>query len=76
MIQADKAYSRAANVSTFLKKLMSITWMRLTIFPKVLRHIDEVVSNLFDRLDKRVMPVLVILAKTFRSLSACRRASE
>ncbi|MBA0861335.1 hypothetical protein Goshw_026949 [Gossypium schwendimanii] len=27
MIQADKAYSRAANVSTFLKKLMSITWM-------------------------------------------------
>ncbi|MBA0769852.1 hypothetical protein Gotri_018545 [Gossypium trilobum] len=27
MTQADKAYSRAANVSTFLKKLMSITWM-------------------------------------------------
>ncbi|MBA0782757.1 hypothetical protein Gotri_000583, partial [Gossypium trilobum] len=26
-IQADKAYSRAANVSTFLKKLMSITGM-------------------------------------------------
>ncbi|MBA0861336.1 hypothetical protein Goshw_026949 [Gossypium schwendimanii] len=82
MIQADKAYSRAANVSTFLKKLMSITWMSeqwvhldtkkrvdifalsiygLTIFPKVLRHIDEVVSNLFDRLDKRVMAVLPLL---------------
>ncbi|MBA0782755.1 hypothetical protein Gotri_000583 [Gossypium trilobum] len=27
-IQADKAYSRAANVSTFLKKLMSITGMK------------------------------------------------
>ncbi|MFQ6667041.1 hypothetical protein Gotur_033185, partial [Gossypium turneri] len=26
-IQADKAYSKAANVSTFLKKLMSITGM-------------------------------------------------
>ncbi|MBA0638536.1 hypothetical protein Godav_025035 [Gossypium davidsonii] len=26
-IQADKAYSRAANVSTFLKKFMSITGM-------------------------------------------------
>ncbi|MBA0880216.1 hypothetical protein Goshw_015091 [Gossypium schwendimanii] len=26
-IQADKAYSRAANVPTFLKKLMSITGM-------------------------------------------------
>ncbi|MBA0819165.1 hypothetical protein Gohar_022252 [Gossypium harknessii] len=27
-IQADKAYSRAANVSTFLKRLMSITGMK------------------------------------------------
>ncbi|MBA0755444.1 hypothetical protein Gogos_021963 [Gossypium gossypioides] len=27
MIQADKAYSRTANVPTFLKKLMSITGM-------------------------------------------------
>ena len=27
-VQADKAYSRAANVPTFLKKLMSITEMR------------------------------------------------
>ncbi|MFQ6630814.1 hypothetical protein Gotur_009926 [Gossypium turneri] len=26
-IQADKAYSRAVNVSTFVKKLMSITKM-------------------------------------------------
>ncbi|KAK5819786.1 hypothetical protein PVK06_024809 [Gossypium arboreum] len=120
-IQADKAYSRAANVLTFLKKLMSITGMSdqwvtaqikkkgeskcipwkslrdlilaypdtkkrvdifamsiygLVIFPKALGHIDEVVSNLFDQLDKRVTPIPTILAETFRSLSACRRVAE
>ncbi|MFQ6641752.1 hypothetical protein Gotur_016764 [Gossypium turneri] len=77
-IQADKTYSRAANVSTFLKRLMSITGMThpdmkkrvdiftlsiygLVIFPKALRHIDDAVSNLFDRLDERVTPIPVIL---------------
>ncbi|PPD98471.1 hypothetical protein GOBAR_DD04511 [Gossypium barbadense] len=48
----------------------------LVIFPKELGHVDEAVSDLFDRLDKRVTPVLAILAETFRSLSACRRAGE
>ncbi|MBA0628602.1 hypothetical protein Godav_023306, partial [Gossypium davidsonii] len=48
----------------------------LIVFPKVLGHVDEVVSDLFDRLDKRVTPVPSILAKTFRSLNACRRAGE
>ncbi|MBA0816746.1 hypothetical protein Gohar_001373 [Gossypium harknessii] len=117
-IQADKAYSRVVNVSTFLKKLISITGMSkqwvaarikqkgdskcipwkslwdlilahfntkkkvdvfalsiygLVIFPKALGYIDDAVLDLFDRLDKRVMPVSVILAETFRSLSACRR---
>ncbi|MBA0700852.1 hypothetical protein Goari_022903 [Gossypium aridum] len=48
----------------------------LVIFPKTLGHIDEAVSDLFDRLDKRVTPIPVILAETFRSLSACRRAGE
>ncbi|MBA0772761.1 hypothetical protein Gotri_008091 [Gossypium trilobum] len=66
-IQADKAYFRAANVPNFLKKLMSI--MEIS-------HIDDAVSNLLNRLDKRVIPVLAILAETFRSLSACRRAGE
>ncbi|MBA0765122.1 hypothetical protein Gotri_014373 [Gossypium trilobum] len=28
MIQADKAYSRAVNVLTFVKKLMNVTRMR------------------------------------------------
>ncbi|KAH1063969.1 hypothetical protein J1N35_028956 [Gossypium stocksii] len=46
------------------------------IFPKALRHIDEAITNLFDRLDKHVTPVPAILAETFRSLSMCRRAGE
>ncbi|KAA3451063.1 Nucleoside-triphosphatase THEP1 [Gossypium australe] len=108
-IQLEKAYFRAANVPTFLKKLMSITCMSeqwvvarinlrdlilahsdtkkrvdifamsiygLVIFPKALGHVDEAVSDLFDWLGKRVTPVPAILAKTFRSLSACRRAGK
>ncbi|KAK5770823.1 hypothetical protein PVK06_046978 [Gossypium arboreum] len=56
--------------------IFSLCIYGLVIIPKVLRHIDEAVANFFDRLDKRVTPVPVILAETFRSLSACRRASE
>ncbi|MFQ6665145.1 hypothetical protein Gotur_031992, partial [Gossypium turneri] len=48
----------------------------LVVFPKALGHVDEAVSDLFDRLDKRVTPVPAILAETFRSLNACRRAGE
>ncbi|MBA0873716.1 hypothetical protein Goshw_006123 [Gossypium schwendimanii] len=48
----------------------------LLIFPKALGHIDEAVSDLFDRLSKGITPVLAILAETFRSLNACRRAGE
>ncbi|MBA0828533.1 hypothetical protein Goarm_013205, partial [Gossypium armourianum] len=120
-IQANKAYSRPANIPTFLKKLMSITktseqWVTtqikqngdskcipwknfrdlilahpdmkkgidvfalsiygLVVFPKALGHVDEVVSDLFDRLHKGVTPVSVILAETFRSLNVCQRAGE
>ncbi|MBA0672981.1 hypothetical protein Goklo_007495 [Gossypium klotzschianum] len=48
----------------------------LVVFPKALGHVDEAVSDLFDRLDKRVIPIPAILVETFRSLSACRRAGE
>ncbi|XP_040945788.1 uncharacterized protein [Gossypium hirsutum] len=48
----------------------------LIVFPKILGHIDEAVTDLFDRLDKGVTPVLVILAKTFWSLNVCRRTGE
>ncbi|MBA0754748.1 hypothetical protein Gogos_022094, partial [Gossypium gossypioides] len=118
-IQVDKAYSRAANVPTFLKRLISITRMsrqsvaaqikqkedskciswkflrdlilvhpdmkkrvdvfalsiyRLVIFPKALGYIDDAILDLFDQLDKKVTPIPTILAETFRSLNACRRA--
>ncbi|XP_016684102.1 uncharacterized protein [Gossypium hirsutum] len=48
----------------------------LVMFPKTLGHVDEAVTGLFDRLKKRVTPVPAILAETFRSLNACRRAGE
>ncbi|KAA3488032.1 coiled-coil domain-containing protein 102A-like protein [Gossypium australe] len=56
--------------------VFSLSIYGLVIFPKALRHIDEVVSDLFDRLDKRVTHVPMILAETFISLSAFRRAGE
>ncbi|MBA0672320.1 hypothetical protein Goklo_024638 [Gossypium klotzschianum] len=48
----------------------------LVIFPRALVHVDEAVLDLFDRLDKGVTLVPAILAETFRSLNACRRAGE
>ncbi|KAA3464961.1 myosin heavy chain-like [Gossypium australe] len=48
----------------------------LVIFPKALRHVDEPVIYLFDRLEKGVTQVPASLAETFRSLNACRRAGE
>ncbi|XP_017617686.1 uncharacterized protein LOC108462221 [Gossypium arboreum] len=84
-IQADRAYSRPVNVSTFLKKLMKTTgmseqWVATRIKQKgdskSLGHVEEAVSDLFNRIDKGTMPIPVILAETFRSLNACRRTSE
>ncbi|KAL1073730.1 hypothetical protein V6Z11_D11G243500 [Gossypium hirsutum] len=48
----------------------------LVVFPKALGHVDEVITDLFDHLDKRVTPILAILTETFRSLSACRKVGE
>ncbi|MFQ6660646.1 hypothetical protein Gotur_029081 [Gossypium turneri] len=89
-IQADRVYSRAVNVPNFLKKLINITgmneqWVAARIkqkgdskfvFSKALEHVDEAVTNPFDRLDKGVTLVPVILAETFRSLNGYRRTSE
>ncbi|MFQ6668308.1 hypothetical protein Gotur_033997 [Gossypium turneri] len=88
-VQVDRIYSKVVNVPTFLRKLMNITGMNakkvdifalsiygMVVFPKALGHVDEAVTNLFDRLDKRVTPIPVILVETFRSLNACRRARE
>ncbi|MFQ6652977.1 hypothetical protein Gotur_024605 [Gossypium turneri] len=43
----------------------------LVVFPKALGHVDEAVTDLFDQLDKKVTPIPIIMAETFRSLSAC-----
>ncbi|MBA0868220.1 hypothetical protein Goshw_010499 [Gossypium schwendimanii] len=48
----------------------------LVVFPKALGHVDEAVTDLFDRLDKRVTPVPSILVETFRSLNSYRRAGN
>ncbi|MBA0785497.1 hypothetical protein Gotri_026342, partial [Gossypium trilobum] len=48
----------------------------LVVFPKALGHVDKTVTDLFNRLDKRVTPIPAILPETFRSLSACRKAEE
>ncbi|KAG8498296.1 hypothetical protein CXB51_007199 [Gossypium anomalum] len=41
---------------------------------KGLGYVDEATTDLFHRLSKRVTSVSAILAETFRSLGACRRA--
>ncbi|MBA0722536.1 hypothetical protein Golax_003208, partial [Gossypium laxum] len=56
--------------------IFALSIYRFVIFLKALGYVDNVVSNLFDLLDKRVTLILVILAKTFRSLTTCRRAGE
>ncbi|MBA0607248.1 hypothetical protein Godav_019581, partial [Gossypium davidsonii] len=70
-IQAVKIYSQAVNVPTFVKKLMNILgmskqWVSAQIKQKgeskSLGYIDETVTDLFDRLDRRVIPVPAILA--------------
>ncbi|MFQ6656492.1 hypothetical protein Gotur_026575 [Gossypium turneri] len=38
----------------------------LVVFSKALGHVDEAVTNLFDRLDKRVTLIPAILVETFR----------
>ncbi|XP_016675136.1 uncharacterized protein [Gossypium hirsutum] len=53
--------------------IFALSIYRLVIFPKALRHVDEAVIDLFDRLEKGITPVLTILAETFRSLSSCRK---
>ncbi|KAG8485218.1 hypothetical protein CXB51_021172 [Gossypium anomalum] len=56
--------------------VLALSIYGMVIFPKALGHINEVVTDLFDRLGKQNTPVLAILVETLRSLSACRRADE
>ncbi|XP_016721963.2 uncharacterized protein [Gossypium hirsutum] len=56
--------------------LFALSIYRLVIFPKVLRHVNEAVIDLFDHLKKGITPVPAILAETFRSLSSCRKTGK
>ncbi|KAG8492242.1 hypothetical protein CXB51_009952 [Gossypium anomalum] len=47
----------------------------LMVFPRALGYVYEATTGLFHRLSKWVTSVPAILAETFRSLNACRRAS-
>ncbi|KAG8501786.1 hypothetical protein CXB51_004100 [Gossypium anomalum] len=80
--QCDKIYSRSACVPTFTHPdeakrvdIFSLSLYGLMVFPRALGYVDEATTDLFHRLSKRVTSVPVILAETFRSLNACRRAS-
>ncbi|MFQ6655211.1 hypothetical protein Gotur_025869 [Gossypium turneri] len=80
-IQVDKVYSKADLILAHpdTKKrvdIFALSIYGLVVFPRALGHVDEAVTDLFDRLDKRVTPISTILAETFRSLNACRRAEE
>ncbi|XP_040971418.1 uncharacterized protein [Gossypium hirsutum] len=46
----------------------------LMVFSRALGYVDEATMDLFHRLSKRVTSVPAILAETFRSLGACRKA--
>ncbi|MBA0673449.1 hypothetical protein Goklo_024656 [Gossypium klotzschianum] len=48
----------------------------LVVFPKAFGHVNEAVIDLFNRLDKSVTPVPIILAETFRSLNTCRKVED
>ncbi|MBA0729824.1 hypothetical protein Golax_025726, partial [Gossypium laxum] len=71
-IQTDRVYSRAANKRV---DVFALSIYDLVVFPKALGYIDKAVFDLFDRLDKRVTPVPVILAETFRSLNKIEKVS-
>ncbi|MFQ6643587.1 hypothetical protein Gotur_018732 [Gossypium turneri] len=80
-IQVDRIYSKMDLILAHpdMKKkvdIFALSIYGLVVFPKALGHVDEAITDLFDLLDKRVTPIPIILAETFRSLNACRRAGE
>ncbi|KAG8500654.1 hypothetical protein CXB51_002638 [Gossypium anomalum] len=55
--------------------IFALSLYGLMVFPKALGYVDEATTDLFHRLSKRVTSIPAILAGTFRSWNACRRAS-
>ncbi|MFQ6622139.1 hypothetical protein Gotur_002070 [Gossypium turneri] len=56
--------------------LFALAIYELIIFPKVLGHIKVAVVDFFEKLRQGNNPAPTILAKTFRSLSSCRKKGE
>ncbi|KAG8498090.1 hypothetical protein CXB51_006735 [Gossypium anomalum] len=54
--------------------IFALSLYGLMVFPRALGYVDEATTELFHRLSKRVTSVPAILAETFRSLGACRKA--
>ncbi|KAG8488461.1 hypothetical protein CXB51_016174 [Gossypium anomalum] len=54
--------------------VFSLSLYGFMVFPKALGYVDEVTTDLFHRLSKRVTSVPAILAETFRSLGTYRKA--
>ncbi|MBA0682654.1 hypothetical protein Goari_024354 [Gossypium aridum] len=79
MLPLEKFSGFDLGTSKYKKKradFFALSIYGLVIFPKALGHTDDAILDLFDRLDKKVTLVPTILAETFRSLSAYRRAGE
>ncbi|KAG8483228.1 hypothetical protein CXB51_022210 [Gossypium anomalum] len=55
--------------------IFALSLYGLMVFPKALGYVDEATTDLLHQLSKQVTFVPAILAETFRSLNACRRAS-
>ncbi|KAG8474314.1 hypothetical protein CXB51_033544 [Gossypium anomalum] len=54
--------------------IFALSFYGLMVFPEALGYVDEATTDLFHRLSKRVTSVPAILAETFRSLGACKKA--
>ncbi|KAL1153096.1 hypothetical protein V6Z11_A09G152700 [Gossypium hirsutum] len=54
--------------------IFALSLYGLMVFPRALGYLDEATTDLFHRLSKRVTSIPAILAETFRSLGACKRA--
>ncbi|KAG8482615.1 hypothetical protein CXB51_024363 [Gossypium anomalum] len=53
--------------------VFALSLYRLMVFPRALGYVDEVTTDIFHRLSKRVTSIPAILAETFRSLGTCRK---
>ena len=56
--------------------LLALSIYGLILFPKVIGYIEVAILELFDYLERGVIPIAAILAETFRSLNFFRKMGE